>query len=87
MGNGHPTIKSKCNYWNQGAKGALGNITIGRPLKNLGQTSSSFKRCSTTLNCCWYSSLNINCDTEKRKLRHDMLPDVNRAMFEYMLRE
>ncbi len=34
----------------------------------------------------WVFQLKYNCDTEKRKLRHDMLPDVNRAMFEYMVK-
>jgi len=78
-----PTVKSNVVI-GAGAK-VLGNITIGEHSR-VGANSVVLKDVPPHSTAVGIPAKILNCDTEKRKLRHDMLPDVNRAMFEYMIK-
>jgi serine O-acetyltransferase len=82
-GKRHPKVENNVVV-GAGAK-VLGNITIGEHSR-IGANSVVLKDVPPHSTAVGIPARIINCDTEKRKLRHDMLPDVNRAIFEYLIK-
>ncbi len=82
-GKRHPTVENSVVV-GAGAK-VLGNITIGEHSR-IGANSVVLKDVPPHSTAVGIPARILNCDTEKRKLRHDMLPDVNRAIFEYLIK-
>jgi len=82
-GKRHPTVGNNVVV-GAGAK-VLGNITLGDNVK-IGANSVVVKDvpcCSTAIGI---PARIINCDTKNEALRHDMLPDVNREIFHYLIK-
>lgn len=82
-GKRHPTVENNAII-GAGAK-VLGNITIGEKSR-VGANSVVLKDVPPHSTAVGIPARIINCNTENRKLRHDMLPDVNREIFHYLIK-
>ncbi len=82
-GKRHPTIQNN-SIIGAGAK-VLGNITIGEHSR-IGANSVVLKDVPPHSTAVGVPARIIRCDTGERKLRHDMLPDVNREIFHYLIK-
>ncbi|MBW6488875.1 serine O-acetyltransferase [Sulfurimonas sp.] len=83
QGKRHPTIK-KGAVIGAGAK-ILGNITIGRYAK-IGANSVVVKEVPNNATAIGIPAHVIEKGRCKEPLMHNMLPDINKEMFEYMLK-
>jgi serine O-acetyltransferase len=82
-GKRHPTIENNVVI-GAGAK-VLGNITIGEHSR-IGANSVVLKNVPPHSTAVGIPARIVNCNTENKKLRHDMLPDVNREIFHYLIK-
>jgi serine O-acetyltransferase len=82
-GKRHPTIENNVVI-GAGAK-VLGNITIGENSR-VGANSVVLKDVPPHSTAVGIPARILNCDTKSKKLRHDMLPDVNREIFHYLIK-
>ena len=82
-GKRHPTVK-KNSIIGAGAK-VLGNITIGEHSR-IGANSVVLKDVPPHSTAVGIPARVVRCDTGDRKLRHDMLPDVDREIFHYLIK-
>lgn len=82
-GKRHPTVK-KNSIIGAGAK-VLGNITIGEHSR-IGANSVVLKDVPPHSTAVGIPARVVRCDTGERKLRHDMLPDVDREIFHYLIK-
>jgi serine O-acetyltransferase len=82
-GKRHPTIGNGVVV-GAGAK-VLGNITLGEGSR-IGANSVVLKDVPPHSTAVGIPARIISCDTNSRKLRHDMLPDVNREIFHYLIK-
>lgn len=82
-GKRHPTIESNVVI-GAGAK-VLGNITIGQGAK-IGANSVVVKDVPSYATAVGIPARIINCNTQNTDLRHDMLPDVNKEIFHYLIK-
>lgn len=82
-GKRHPTVK-KGAVLGAGAK-ILGNITIGRYAK-IGANSVVVKEVPDNATAIGIPAHVIEKGRCKEPLMHNMLPDINKEMFEYMLK-
>ncbi len=82
-GKRHPTIEDNVII-GTGAK-VLGNITIGKGAK-VGANSVVVKDVPPFATAIGVPARVINCENRNAKLRHDMLPDVNREIFHYLIK-
>lgn len=82
-GKRHPTIEDNVII-GTGAK-VLGNITIGKGAK-IGANSVVVKDVPPFATAIGVPARIINCENRNSKLRHDMLPDVNKEIFHYLIK-
>jgi serine O-acetyltransferase len=82
-GKRHPTVENSVVV-GAGAK-VLGNITLGEGSR-VGANSVVLKDVPPHSTAVGIPARIISCDTNSRKLRHDMLPDVNREIFHYLIK-
>ncbi len=82
-GKRHPTVK-KNSIIGAGAK-VLGNITIGE-YSRIGANSVVLQDVPPHSTAVGVPARVVKCDTGEKKLRHDMLPDVNREIFHYLIK-
>ena len=82
-GKRHPTVK-KNSVIGAGAK-VLGNITIGEHSR-IGANSVVLQDVPPHSTAVGIPARVVRCDTGERKLRHDMLPDVDREIFHYLIK-
>jgi len=83
VGKRHPTVGNRV-VLGAGAK-ILGNITLGDDAK-IGANSVVVKDvpcCSTAVGV---PARILNCNTNNEELRHDVLPDVNKEIFHYLIK-
>ena len=82
-GKRHPTIGNNVVV-GAGAK-VLGNITIGDGAK-IGANSVVVKDVPKSATAVGIPARIISCESKSKELRHDMLPDVNREIFHYLIK-
>ncbi len=82
-GKRHPTVENNVVV-GAGAK-VLGNITLGQGCK-VGTNSVVLKDVPPFATAVGIPARIINCDSKNDELRHDMLPDVNREIFHYLIK-
>ena len=82
-GKRHPTVENNVIV-GAGAK-VLGNITLGQGCK-VGTNSVVLKDVPAFATAVGIPARIINCDSKNDELRHDMLPDVNREIFHYLIK-
>ena len=82
-GKRHPTIGNNVIV-GTGAK-VLGNINIGEGAK-IGANSVVVKDVPAYATAVGIPARIINCETKNEELRHDMLPDVNKEIFHYLIK-
>lgn len=82
-GKRHPTVENNVVI-GAGAK-VLGNITIGKGAK-IGANSVVVKDVPAYTTAVGIPARIINCDAKSTDLRHDMLPDVNKEIFHYLIK-
>ena len=82
-GKRHPTVENNVVI-GAGAK-VLGNIHIGQGAK-IGANSVVVKNVPDHATAVGIPARIINCDTKSNDLRHDMLPDVNKEIFHYLIK-
>jgi serine O-acetyltransferase len=82
-GKRHPTVENNVVI-GAGAK-VLGNITIGKGAK-IGANSVVVKDIPAYTTAVGIPARIINCDSKSTDLRHDMLPDVNKEIFHYLIK-
>lgn len=82
-GKRHPTIGNNVVI-GAGAK-VLGNINIGDGAK-IGANSVVVKNVPAYATAVGIPARIINCDHKANDLRHDMLPDVNKEIFHYLIK-
>jgi len=82
-GKRHPTIGNNVVV-GAGAK-VLGNITIGDGAK-IGANSVVVKDVPESATAVGIPARIISCTSKSKELRHDMLPDVNREIFHYLIK-
>jgi len=82
-GKRHPTIESNVVI-GAGAK-ILGNITLGHGSK-IGANSVVVKDVPAGTTAIGIPARILNCETHSDDLRHDMLPDVNKEIFHYLIK-
>jgi len=82
-GKRHPTIGNNVII-GAGAK-VLGNINIGEGAK-VGANSVVVKDVPSYATAIGIPARIINCENKNNELRHDMLPDVNREIFHYLIK-
>ncbi|MBU1667091.1 serine O-acetyltransferase [bacterium] len=82
-GKRHPTVENNVVI-GAGAK-VLGNISIGQGAK-IGANSVVVKDVPAYATAVGIPARIINCDTKSTDLRHDMLPDVNKEIFHYLIK-
>ena len=82
-GKRHPTLGDYVII-GAGAK-VLGNITIGDSAK-IGANSVVVKNVPSFATAVGIPARIIKCDNKSCDLRHDMLPDVNREIFHYLIK-
>ena len=82
-GKRHPTVENNVIV-GAGAK-VLGNITLGQGCK-VGTNSVVLKDVPAFATAVGIPARIINCDSKNDELRHDMLPDVNKEIFHYLIK-
>lgn len=82
-GKRHPTVGNNVVI-GAGAK-VLGNITLGDNAK-IGANSVVVKDVPCCATAIGVPARIINCDTKNEELRHDMIPDVTKEMFHYLIK-
>ena len=82
-GKRHPTVESNVVI-GAGAK-VLGNIHIGEGAK-IGANSVVVKDVPKYATAVGIPARIITCDAKSTDLRHDMLPDVNKEIFHYLIK-
>ena len=82
-GKRHPTLENNVVI-GAGAK-VLGNITLGEGSR-VGANSVVLKDVPANSTAVGIPARIISCDTNKKKLRHDMLPDVDKEIFHYLIK-
>ena len=82
-GKRHPTVESHAVI-GAGAK-VLGNITIGEGAK-IGANSVVLKDVPARATAVGIPARILNCQAKGSELRHDMLPDVNKEIFHYLIK-
>jgi len=82
-GKRHPTIENNVII-GTGAK-ILGDITIGKGAK-VGANSVVVKDVPPAATAIGIPARIINCENKNSELRHDMLPDVNKEIFHYLIK-
>lgn len=82
-GKRHPTIEDNVII-GTGAK-VLGNITIGKGAK-VGANSVVIKDVPPYATAIGIPARIINCENRNSELRHDILPDVNKEIFHYLIK-
>ena len=82
-GKRHPTIENNVII-GTGAK-VLGNITIGTGAK-VGANSVVVKDVPAFATAIGIPARIISCENKNAELRHDMLPDVNKEIFHYLIK-
>lgn len=82
-GKRHPTVQSNVVI-GAGAK-VLGNITLGQGCK-IGANSVVIKDVPANATAVGIPARILSCTTDAKQLRHDMLPDVNREIFHYLIK-
>lgn len=82
-GKRHPTVGNNVII-GAGAK-VLGNITLGEGSK-VGANSVVIKNIPAHATAVGIPARIINCETKTDDLRHDMLPDVNKEIFHYLIK-
>lgn len=82
-GKRHPTIENNVVI-GAGAK-VLGDITIGQSSK-IGANSVVVKDVPPFTTAVGIPARILSCEGNKNKLRHDMLPDVNKEIFHYLIK-
>ncbi len=82
-GKRHPTIGNNVVI-GAGAK-VLGNITIGHGCK-VGANSVVVKDVPAFATAVGIPARILSCDSNSNELRHDMLPDVNKEIFHYLIK-
>lgn len=82
-GKRHPTVENNVVV-GAGAK-VLGNITLGENSR-VGANSVVLTDVPPHSTAVGIPARVVRCDTESRKLRHDMLPDVNKEIFQYLIK-
>ena len=82
-GKRHPTIENHVVI-GAGAK-VLGNITVGEGSK-IGANSVVLKDVPEGTTAVGIPARILSCETHSDDLRHDMLPDVNREIFHYLIK-
>ena len=82
-GKRHPTLGNNVII-GAGAK-VLGNINIGEGAK-VGANSVVVKDVPNFATAVGIPAKIISCDNKNAELRHDMLPDVNREIFHYLIK-
>jgi len=82
-GKRHPTVQNNVVI-GAGAK-VLGNITLGEGCK-VGANSVVVKDVPPHSTAVGIPARILSCNTIEKKLRHDMLPDVNREIFHYLIK-
>jgi serine O-acetyltransferase len=82
-GKRHPTVGNNVII-GAGAK-VLGNINIGEGAK-VGANSVVVKDVPSFATAVGIPAKIISCDNKSAKLRHDMLPDVDREIFHYLIK-
>ena len=82
-GKRHPTLKNNVVV-GAGAK-VLGNITLGEGSK-VGANSVVVKDVPAFATAVGIPARILSCDSSNKPLRHDMLPDVNKEIFHYLIK-
>ena len=82
-GKRHPTIGNNVVI-GAGAK-VLGNITLGQGCK-VGANSVVVKDVPAFATAVGIPARILSCDSNSNELRHDMLPDVNKEIFHYLIK-
>ena len=83
VGKRHPTVGNNVVI-GAGAK-VLGNIILGDHAK-IGANSVVVKDVPCCATAIGVPARIINCDTNNDDLRHDMLPDITKEMFHYLIK-
>ncbi|CAA6818812.1 MAG: Serine acetyltransferase (EC [uncultured Sulfurovum sp.] len=83
VGKRHPTVGDRVVI-GAGAK-ILGNITIGDDAK-IGANSVVVKNVPCCATAVGVPARILKCDTHNEELRHDVLPDVNKEIFHYLIK-
>ena len=82
-GKRHPTVEDNVVI-GAGAK-VLGNITLGEGSR-VGANSVVLRDVPANSTAVGIPARIISCDTHSKKLRHDMLPDVDEEIFHYLIK-
>ncbi|CAA6798477.1 MAG: Serine acetyltransferase (EC [uncultured Sulfurovum sp.] len=82
-GKRHPTVGNRVVI-GAGAK-ILGNITLGDDAK-VGANSVVVKNVPCCATAVGVPARILNCNTNNEELRHDVLPDVNKEIFHYLIK-
>ena len=82
-GKRHPTVGNHVVI-GAGAK-VLGNIVLGNNAK-IGANSVVVKNVPCCATAVGVPARIINCDTKNEELRHDMIPDVTKEVFNYLIK-
>ncbi|NEW61544.1 serine O-acetyltransferase, partial [Sulfurovum sp. bin170] len=82
-GKRHPTVENNVVV-GAGAK-VLGNITLGEGSR-IGANSVVLRDVPPHSTAVGIPARIISCDTQSKRLRHDMLPDVNKEIFQYLIK-
>jgi len=82
-GKRHPTVENNVVV-GAGAK-VLGNITLGQGCK-IGANSVVVKDVPAFATAVGIPARILSCDSNSNELRHDMLPDVNKEIFHYLIK-
>ena len=82
-GKRHPTVEDNVVI-GAGAK-VLGNITLGEGSR-VGANSVVLRDVPANSTAVGIPARIISCDTHSKKLRHDMLPDVDKEIFHYLIK-
>lgn len=83
VGKRHPTIGNRVVI-GAGAK-VLGNITLGDDAK-IGANSVVVKNVPSGATAVGVPARILLCSTQNEELRHDVLPDVNKEIFHYLIK-
>jgi len=83
VGKRHPTVGNNVVI-GAGAK-VLGNIVLGDNAK-IGANSVVIKNVPCCATAIGIPARIVNCDTKNNELRHDVLPDVNKEIFHYLIK-
>jgi serine O-acetyltransferase len=82
-GKRHPTVENNVVI-GAGAK-VLGNITL-KENSRVGANSVVLQDVPAHSTAVGIPARIVNCDIKTKRLRHDMLPDVNKEIFHYLIK-